>query len=239
MLDITIEARHVKRIVNVLRHVADEAIVEIDPSGISIALVDCSNAHAAYIHVPAEQCGTFDATPHKIGVDIINVWNKIKSVKVADTVRLTEDGLETPVRLLIEIKNSTYGIALLDMNYMRTPPPKPDVDLIGVAAGIDGRVIKQLVKDAKSVSDYIDLGIDSDTFTATASDRDSYTLKLENAAVGFGKSKFSLDYLSSVAAGIDDKDIVDVLLGEDVPMKIAFAVDRCDIVEWLAPKVEA
>lgn len=245
MLNATINAKTLKRIVNIVRGTCDEAIFQINADGITITVADHSNAHLADIHAPLEQFRVYEATKHQIGVDIDNLWSKIKSVKATTEVHLSEEIEDNkPIRLLLKIGNSTFGVHLLDVSMLSRIQKLPSVQLSAVVSDIGGSVLKQLVKDSlaifpKSATPMVVFTTDKHgTFRANAKYNDTYESELANSSRGIGTAKYNLDYLSSIAAGIDDKDIITLSFGDDLPLKINFAIDGCEITQWLAARIE-
>lgn len=237
MLNARISAKTLKRIVNVLRNTNEEAVLSIDHSGIATSIVDRGNAHMTMIKLSYEEFETYECDEHRIGIDLDNLWNKLRAAKVNDMVYLSEETKDDkPIRLLLKIGNGTFGVSLLDTDKLCRPKQEPNGSQ-SVAVEISGVAFKQMIKFSEVVSDLVMFSAENETFCTIAGEEDTYKFELDNSAVGEGKSRYNLDYLHAITNGIDDKDIITLRFGGDVPLEVSFAIGECEITQYLAPRI--
>jgi proliferating cell nuclear antigen len=246
MLKAAIDADIFRETIDVISALVTECRLQVSDTGIRTRAVDTANVAMVSIEVRPEAFTSFTATTQELGLDIAKMKNIIAMMNKGDTLSLDlpEDGH----KLALNFRGYKYSITLLDVNTIRKEPNMPNLDLPGRVI-LSGSALNSAIKAASVISDKIALGIDpaAEIFYMEAEgDTDHIRLEmgkdeLESLSTAEARSLFSLDYLKDMGKVMSRATQVEVLLGNDHPVKFLFDIaDGNGHVEYLlAPRIEA
>lgn len=156
----TVQSSAVKTLIEAIKEVLTDTVIEVDSTGIKIATVD--NSHTVLVHVRlfADKFEAFTCTaPKSIGVNLLNLHKIIKSINNNDilTFFMTE-GNDNYLGIVIDNveKNTTttYRLNLLDLdNEYLDIPPATFHSLINIPS----TDFQKIVRDMNNLADYVDI----------------------------------------------------------------------------------
>ena len=242
----SIEANHLKKVIDAAHAIVDECRVHLDTDKLVIRAVDPANVAMVDEHVSADAFEAYDTECGEIG---INLDRLVEVIGIADNQDdLVQFDLDAKTRKLdVQVNAVEYTLALIDPEAIRMEPDIPDLDLpASFSVGQDD--FKRAIRAADMVSDHVWFRVDADEacFIAGAEgDTDDVELEvdgedLENADLHAADSLFSLDYLKDLRKPLPKDTTVDVQLGKEFPVVLGFelADGAIDITYMLAPRIQ-
>lgn len=243
MFQAKIKSEALKRVVDVISTLVDEAKLIINSESINVKAVDPAHVAMIDLRLSKDAFEEYEATDMELGLDIVKFKEVLNIAKATDIVSIKHD--EDRNRLVINIENITRWMSLVDTAGM-SDSKVPSLNL-PVKVVIRTQELKQGILASKSVSDHITIVITSNGFELSSEgDTDSVNLKLakdlleELECEEKVKSMFSLDYFSSMIKSITS-ELVTMNLGSDYPIRLEFEIaDGNGSVNFLlAPRIES
>lgn len=243
MFQAKIKSDTLKRVVEVISTLVDEAKFSISDEGISVKAVDPAHVAMVNLKLGKDAFEEYEATEMELGIDITKFKDVLGLAKANDIISIRHD--EERNRLVINIENITRQMALVDTAGM-SDSKVPTLDL-PVKVVVRTQELKQGIKASKSISDHITLITTPNGFELISEgDTDSVNLKLpkdlleELECEEKVKSMFSLDYFSNMIQSINS-ELLTLNLGSDYPIKLEFEIaDGNGSVNFLlAPRIES
>jgi proliferating cell nuclear antigen len=229
-----------------------EAILNINPDGISCRVVDNANVAMVSIDFKKDVFDIYKVTePVKLGVDISTAYSLKTMIKKGSMVSFevnkridpaTKDKEEkTEYTYSISIEGTTTRYKALDLNTMRKQPNVPTVDL-KTTIDLSASEFIQGIKDGSKVSDKVALVFDDVRFSMVFEGNTTTMNKEVCILKGYGektRSLFSMDYLKDMIKILNKKEIIRLSIRTDFPMKITRGGALMETVFLLAPRIEA
>lgn len=222
----------------------EECHLRFDADGITLSAIDPATVAWVDLELASDAFESFEATAGHVGIDLDRLADVVGMAESGGTVRLDFD--PGTRRLRVRIGGLTYDLAVLDPDTIRSPPESTDFDEAFTATvGLDGRAIEDAVAAADMVSDHLAVGIDeADELLYAAAEGDTDTVRLEYPAddcAGFdpgpAHSLFSVSYLDSIASVLPADGPVDLRLGEEAPIELAFDLAGGSVRYVVAPRI--
>ncbi len=244
MFKAIIDVNLLKDSIESLSVLVDEARFRISPEGIAVRAVDPANVAMVSFDLPASAFDEFEADDSEIGMDLSKVTDILSVIDKKENIMMELD--EMSQKILLKIGGLSYTISLLDPSTIRAEPKIPQLDLPAKVV-LNGMDLRKAVRAAEKISDHMILGVENDLFYMEAEgDTDSVRLNMTRDQLidlkpGDARSLFSLDYLSDIAKPASKSNEVTLLLGQDFPLMINFAIPNSDgkVGYLLAPRIES
>lgn len=220
--------------------IVDEIVLECDEEGMRIKTLDRS--HITFVHLELNN-SLFDSyicdVPEKISIDSVEFMKVLKRCKSNDLLCLTvEDG--NFVIKFVGDSTRTFNIRLIDLEYESAQPPvlEPPVNL-----ELPTDVLKDTLADIELFSEKIRILADPDkvSFTGDGEFGDTCSEYVHGQVVSDSvSSMFSLDKLKDMMKAEKLSNVVDIGLGQDMPllMKFEIGMDDGELGFLLAPRLE-
>ena len=229
-----------------ISQLVEECKVNLNEDGLHVRAVDPANVGMVESNAHAGGFESYEADGGLIGLNVDRFEDVIGMANSGDLVHLELD--EETRKLTIQIEEMEFTLALIDPDSIQAEPDIPDLDLTSEIV-LEGRHIDRGIKAADMVSDHITLAVDEkeELFEIEAEgDTDDVHIGLErddliDLQVGPARSLFSLDYLKDMSKAIDAGDEVTIELGEEFPVKLAFATEEgnVDVQYMLSPRIQS
>lgn len=243
-----IPAPALKAVLRVIASVDDEAILAVDPGGISIQMVDPANASAVDMKLEMSAFTEFVADHcFELGIDIDNLTKMVMVTDNLDTVLLERSSDEKS--LLISFRYFRYELELLKGLRKRKSPLPMISDTASVH--IPGREFVRMVAAAEVVSDHarVGVGMAGKLFMEAVGEvglpkRTNKALMtpfvFAYATKTMRSSLYSIEYLQALAEAVNyDMDVV-LEIAADLPLLATFeACNGCKVRYMLAPRIES
>ncbi len=231
-------------IVDALGALVAECRLEFDEQGLSVAATDPAVVASVTVDVEADAFETYRATEGTFGLDVERFGTIVGLADRDQPVTLAVDAGTR--RLYVSIGELQYTMGLLDPETIRSPPDAANMRF-EYAGGVvvEGATIDRSVAATDLVADHLTIGLDGETLYVTADgDVDSVALSLSgdelvDVSSGAAESLYSLDYLGDMSRAIPADAAVDVQLGTETPISLAFEIaDGDGSVEYvLSPRI--
>ena len=240
-----ISAPSLKAVLRVIASVDDEAILAVDPGGISIQMVDVANASAVDMKLEMSAFTEFVAD-HCFGLEI-DIDTLTRMVMVADnldTVLLERSSDEK--NLIISFGYFRYELGLLEGLRKRKSPLPTIPDTASVS--IPGREFVRMVAAAEVISDHARIGVctDGEFFMEAVgvAGVPKRTNKVSMIIPAQGErsrvSLYSIEYLQALAEAVNYDRAIVLEIGADRPLLAVFeACGGCKVRYVLAPRIES
>lgn len=230
-VDATIDADRLDDSLAVVGSLVDECRLELATDGLHVRAVDPASVAAVSLDLPAAAFAEYDASGETVGVDVERFAEVVSLADAGDEVRLALDAEQR--RLHVLVGELAYTLGLIDPEAIREPldPAEMNYDCPAELT-LSGRDVSRAVDAADMVSTHLTFGVDPEreAFYAEASgDTDDVALsfpreELSALSPADAESLFSLDYLRELARPIPADAAVEVDLGVEQPVTLAFDV---------------
>jgi len=215
--------------VSLARALVDECHLFVEPEGLRLRAMDPATVAAVDVTLEDTAFDAYEADSMHLAVDLERLGDVVGMADRGQSVRLA---LDPETRTLeIRVGELAYTLALVDPETVRSPP---DRDSLGVefpaALTTESGTLARAVRAADMVSDHVALGVDDEAgaFYAEADgDTDDVSLSvpetdLRDLSPAPAHSLFSVDYLDAITRAIPGELDVDLELGTEKPLAVAF-----------------
>jgi len=236
-----------RSIVSAIAELIDEANFVASPDGLRLRAMDPSHVVMIELDLPQLAFDEYRCDEEMvIGVNF-DEFNKLLKrasarerleMEVADRSRLTLRFMGKALR--------TFRMPLIDIAGEELPSPSLEFN---VKARVIADALKDAIKDASIVSDYVRFTADQEALMLTASgDRGDVEVKLSEDMGSLvelevkepSRSTYSLSYLSDMMKAVAAAEIVTVQFSTDMPLRLDFMLPgEGRITYYLAPRMEA
>ena len=239
-------AEVLKKSVDAIAVLIDEAEVEVSEKGMSLKATDPSQISMVDFEYDRKAFKKFSVEGSvRLGLDMDYLNQVMSRSKPSDEVELKLD--EATSKLAITFRGSstrTFSVPLIDISSGELPNPKIEFDAtVKVKAG----VLQDALKDAGLLSTHLTLGARTDAFFVKATSskgelmnetkKDSESLP-DLSVKKDCRSMFPLDYLSDMLkAASSDTDVV-VKIKENAPVELNYFIGDAKLRYFLAPRIE-
>ena len=233
--------------INPLTTVTTEARLHFTDSTISSTMPDPANVAMVDVVLNIDGLKQYSFSGEEgeeltIGVDLDKLENVISMADSDDIVTITYS--ETNRRLEIDAGGIEYNLALISPDAIRAEPEIPELGL-PVETTMEAGSINQAITVTDMVADQMKWECSGDTIMSYA-EGDTDTANADLATVDEPQdppvsSTFSLEYMKGVKKTLSNDTEVEMLLGEDMPVKLSwsFAGGQGAVLYMLAPRIDS
>ncbi len=238
------DPKELQTFVESVAKIGDEAVVNADQEkGVWVRVLDPADACMVVLEMPRTCFDRYEVhNEGRTGVDFNDLLKAAKRhKKQIPTLDIGTKG-NAELHLLYEEKNREYSQPCFLPEAIREAPDNiPALDLTGPIE-LPVKEMYRAIKDAKEVSDHVELVLHGDTVSMKAEDDTRYTKTWnDDGWIGEERSLFSLEYLADMFHPRTKRfDTVSMYLGTDVPVVFEFVSDTGAAVRYLlAPRIES
>ncbi|HDO19934.1 MAG: proliferating cell nuclear antigen (pcna) [archaeon GB-1867-097] len=236
-----------RNIIEAASELIDEATFVAKSDGLHMRSMDPSHVAMIEVTLPSTFFDEYVCDGEvKIGLNLDEFKKLLKRASASDRLEMeiSERG-----RLTIRFAGKalrTFKMPLMDIPLEELPSPSLDFN---VYARLISDVLKDAIKDANVISDYVKFIAEGDSLMLSASgDRGDVEVKLsedmgslvELEVKEASASTYSLSYLSDMMRAASTTDIVSLQFSSDMPLKLEFELPaEGRITYYLAPRIES
>ncbi len=238
------EGKVLKAIVDAVEALVGEASVKISPEeGMSLSALDTSKTAMIQLILPKSYFVDFEVGDEGFyGVNFTELARILKRVKAKDRVELIFDESRLVLRAIGDYKR-TFSMPLLAGESFELRELKVQFK---AGARMDSKVLPDVVKDLKLISNEVKISIDPDKVEFTAeSDKGESTVELNKEDIMVidiwaeepSSSYYSLAYLEKMTKPAKIAEEASIELSSQSPMKLTYplgGVEGARIVYYLA-----
>lgn len=246
MPSFSIDSAPLNQFTSSLSTILDEVVIEVSDSELSASGVDPANVALVFVSLQSTAFDEFDGGSAQYGVTLSKFNDGLSLVKSGTSISLTHD--DDRYRLVFTGDGLTYNMGYMGPDSVRQSPGKPNVDW-PVSLLVPAETFQRGLTAADMVADHITLSVADETLTMEASgDTDDVELELDDSSgVTFESagedvsSIFSLDYLKDIFSGVPKDAILQLRLGNSVPLMLTttFADEQGHIMYIVAPRIQS
>ena len=242
-LQVSINAKTFKGLMNVLSCLVDECELKYNNSGMSVMAVDPAHVSMLEMEIPIKAFSIYrmskDFDSMRIGLDIDKIKDILKTVKKDDILNMSF----SEKTINISVGNVEASIKNIDCsNFLE--PKIPALHLPGKFI-LEVQEFHEAFRQCSHTSDHLRISLENELIVFTAKNDSEETTKLSfpnYKAFEYTASLFPLDYLCNyfkALNSIDKKASVDVDMGQDYPLKTTTLLNNdIRIIQLLAPRIE-
>lgn len=227
----------------------EEVKVHFNDDGFHVNVCDASNvALIRPSHLSADAFEHYDAPGSvTIGVNLSKLIDFLNPASPDDLVEFAVD-METR-KLQLHYGGGGLNMSLIDPDAIRQEPDLPDLDLPNWFI-LSGEQLADALEIINLVSSHVVVSVDAEnrevSFTGEGDIDDGFTTYSkgdlqDSNLVETAESKFSLDYLRTLAAPIPNDAEVTIDVGDEFPMQLQWrgVEDHLAVNETLAPRIQS
>jgi proliferating cell nuclear antigen len=243
-MEFVVKTGNLRKVLHGVATLASEAKLMIG-DGFEIRARDPGNVSMVVARIPREDFEKYDSGFTEVGIDVQRMYDTIKSFAIQDLAKIKVNSASSEI--LLQQKNLSYGIGLIDPAAITKIPKLPDLDAqLRAKAVLSGEIFKRMITVTDKVSDVVTFRTDDTGFYAESEGGvERVTVGLSDAdLVDFNKqesrSRFSLEYLKEFAKVVGKEDFVELRIGKDYPlfMRIKNNDFKTTVDFILAPRIE-
>lgn len=238
-----------KKFVDVITGLADaidEVAFKFNEDGLKILTMDASRVILFDIEMDASDFVKYNVEEETvIGVDLNKIKKILKRAKKDDVLIFRDDGSGF-FEIIFDGKNGNrkFKVGKIDVDEMELEVPELPFQGRFV---VESRVFKEIIKDAKVVSDTLAIIMLEDERVKLKASSETSNYEVEIGLEDEGlidievdevcKSSYGIAYLESLVKLMVDE--VSISIGNDMPMKVEGKLgDNSKVIVLLAPRVE-
>jgi len=241
------DAKTWQALISAISTLVDEANFELSPQGITLRAMDPSRIAMVDFEIPRSAFSRYECDQEdKIGVNLDEMEKIVKRAGPGNSLELRLDPEKSQLRITLEGRTRrSFGMALIDLGVERPPSLNVEFD---VTVKITTDTLKEIVKDAEIVSDYVSFEATDDALIISArGDTGNLEVRIsrdEDALLDYqvrkpARSLYALEYLTDMMKASAASDTVQLEFGKGTPIKLVFpVVEGGHLTYYLAPRVE-
>lgn len=206
-------------------------------SGIAFKAIDPSQIALVDYFVDKKQFVRFEVEPSFVGLDLVEFNKILQRALPNDKLLLNLSDSELTVKLEGDILR-TFHLPLIDVAEKEVNIPQPQFDAV---IQINGRVFKEILKDAALFGSSVVLKVQKDSFVVEAKGNNGVlkTVAKEAKIISVKSNsdiacKFSLNFLQNIVKEAESEKKISLELKNDAPMKISYPLGETVIQFYLA-----
>lgn len=237
------EGKFFKEIIDSLSKMIDEVVFQVRHEGLLIRAMDPGRVSLIEINIPSALFLEYVVDKESnLGLSVASLSRVLKGVKKGCRFAIEQDGEEVYVKI-DALGRRIYKFRNLDIPLPETPELNYEFD---VQSQVMSDAIKQSVKDAETVGDYLEINAPDDK---TLIFRAKGTALVENKLVigspslislevrKPSKSTYQLEFLRNILGLTRISDVVSLEFSSDSPLKLDFKFSEGEVKFMLAPAV--
>ena len=221
--------------------IVDEVVCDVDSEGFHVTAIDRSHVCFVELNLEPSVFEEFECSkPERLCIDTQEFMRVLKRAKKNDVLRLNCDEGNLIIGFIGDV-DRTFKIRLIDMDYEN--PKAPNIN-VPCGVNVDSGLIKDAIGDMELFSDQVYFLIDEEYFIVNCDGEfGDASFKYLHGETGVNekvKSSFSIGKLKDIFTASKFSDIVNINLGNNMPMIVDFELvtGDGDLKFLLAPRIE-
>jgi proliferating cell nuclear antigen len=239
-----------KGVVDAISNLVEEGVFIFDENGMRFRALDPSNIALVSVSVPSSAFSSYEVNgQERVGVSIANLNSLLARIKKGERLVIGVEDNTFSVSLRANKRSRTFKLPVLDI--VENDRGEPNLQF-NASVKISAEVLKQIFKDASSLSMFITIAIGEDELLLSAKgDKANMVARFDLSSPdilsfdvkGFAKATFNLEYLEDMVKACPNSEYIELNLGMDeqrgpLPIKLFYNIGPAHITYYLAPRVE-
>ena len=246
MLELKIDnAKYWKECIDTIVNLVDEGVFNVTKEGVTLKAMDPSSISMISFFMPTKAFSKYDVDKNvALGLNIDNLSKIMSRARDGESLIMKEHDNKLTLEFSGQSKRR-FRTQLIDVRKSVDKEPSVQFD---ADVEINGETLKELVKDATIVSEYISLKATKDQFTIDCRG-DSGELNEEHLSDGNSIKKikteknaeatFNLQFLENMVKSCPAGNYISIGLKSNEPLKLTYKVGEAQITYYLAPYMES
>ncbi len=246
MLELKIDnAKYWKECIDTIVNLVDEGVFNVTKEGVTLKAMDPSSISMISFFMPTKAFSKYDVDKNvALGLNIDNLSKIMSRARDGESLTMKEHDNKLTLEFSGQSKRR-FKTQLIDVRKSVDKEPSVQFD---ADVEINGETLKELVKDATIVSEYISLKATKDQFTIDCRG-DSGELNEEHLSDGNSIKKikteknaeatFNLQFLENMVKSCPAGNYISIGLKSNEPLKLTYKVGEAQITYYLAPYMES
>jgi len=251
----TVQSSVFKILIEALKELLTDTVVEITEAGIKIVSLDSSHVILVHLHMDARKFELYRCDgPRKIGINMLNFYKIIKTINSNDTLTLfmkKNDNNHLGVEIENREKNTktTYKLNLLDLDNTKLEIPAASFNSVITLPSADfQKICRDMQNIADSAAPFVEIKTinreliltckgDFCTQETVMRDSDNVTVEHEKNSMDIVQGVFNLKFLCLFTKATNLSKMVELYLKNDYPLIVRYSVASLgEIKMCLAPQ---
>lgn len=224
--------------ISIISEIVTEVKIKLLADGLSITAVDPANVAMIVFRVPKESFSEYEAGAESWGINLEDLKKILKRASSSSSIILEQESSKLKISIFDKVKRN-FMLSLIDVS--AEEKEEPNLTFSGEVE-LDSKEFSQSIEDCSVVAESCLFKIKDGLFYVDASgDLNSAKSEFSSEVAmvkGFGRSKYSIEYLSKFIKAKSISDKVVVKFSDDYPLRIDFPGTKMGIGFILAPRVE-
>ena len=238
-------AKGFAKAMEIVWNIIDEGTLEVDKDGIGLIAMDPSQVSMIAFSISKDMFSEYEVEKkEQLGLDINYIKNILKRARAEEKLGLELEGPLLNISFIGKRSRRSFKVRLLEPSqggFNR----EPNLEYLNNIR-IDAGALKDIIKDASIVANYIRFEMSPDGFAAIAKGdygevkeefekgEDLLEINVEEKDTALYSVKYLDDILKSVGKG----DIVRLYMNTNMPLKMEMTVEGAKLRYYLAPASE-
>ncbi len=248
MFEIKIDdSKYWKNCIDAIANIVDEGLFNITKEGISLKAIDPSGISMVSFSIPNKAFSKYELDkPISIGLDISNLIKILSTSRQNEYIIMKNTGNKFNIEFVGEHSSRRYKLPIIDVKTEDVKEPNVPVAESVIHVKSDG--LKEILKDANSLSTYVGFKTTKDSFVVFAkSDIGELEEEHMNDAEIIKKMDitkpasvtFNVEYLVRIINASPQGSFISLGLKIDDPIKINYKIGDAELTYYLAPYIES
>lgn len=201
--------------------------------GLNVRAVDSGNVCLTSVKSPKTAFDVFEVGREKeFGVDLKKTSSFLKRLMGVVNVEIDKNIMS------LSTENLSYSTKLIDVEHLKPQAKMPELNFTAKAE-TSGDEFRNAIAIASRVSSHVIFENGLEGLTMKAGDGSNSLTYSFYESEGEAKTAVSCEYLKSISKILAKTDIVAILAGKDIPLKIAIEPEqRLEVAYYIAPRIE-
>ncbi len=244
MFEIQIDnARYWRDCIEPIVNLIDEGTFNITKEGIRLRAMDPSNISMVSFFMPAKAFSKYKVDEKEnISINLENLYKILSRARENEALLMKNDSSKMLLEFIGKTSKRRYKLSLLEES--KAIEKEPNVEFTANIE-ISSDSLKDIIKDASMISQYISFKASKDQFSINAKgdsgeleeihELDGNVLrKLEAKEVA--EATYNLEFLESMVKSCPSNSFISIYLkGKEEPIKIYYNIGDAEITYYLAP----
>ncbi|MHB1830319.1 MAG: proliferating cell nuclear antigen (pcna) [Candidatus Micrarchaeaceae archaeon] len=223
----------------------DEGMFNISKEGIGLKAMDPSSISMVSFFMPSKAFSKYSVDkPVGIGLNIENLSKILSRTRDGEALMMRDMDNKLLLEFIGPGSRRRYKLQMIDVKKSVEKEPSVQFD---AHIEIVGEPLKDMIKDASSISSYIGFKASKDQFAISARgdsgeleelhEKDGGTMKKVEAEKT-AESTFNLEFLENMVKSCPIGSHISIELKSNEPMKLSYSIGDSSITYFLAPYME-
>ncbi len=247
MFEIKIDdAKYWKNCIESIANIVDEGLFEINKEGILLKAIDPSGISMVLFNIPNKTFSKYELDkPVSIGLDISNLIKILSTSRSNEQIIMRDKEKKFNIEFIGEHSSRRYKLPMIEVKSDNVKEPK--ISSSDSIIEVKADVLKDILKDAISLSTYVGFKTTKESFVVVAKSDIGELEEEHTSGAEFIKKlevikpttvSFNINYLMKIINASPQGSIISLSMKVEDPIKINYNIGDAALTYYLAPYIE-